>query len=36
VVRTDEPVRLQVDGDLIGERTEVVFTAVPDALKVVV
>jgi diacylglycerol kinase family enzyme len=36
VVRAEEPVRLQVDGDLIGERTEVVFTAVPDALKVVV
>ncbi|WP_133852765.1 diacylglycerol/lipid kinase family protein [Labedaea rhizosphaerae] len=36
VVRAEEPARLQVDGDLIGERTEVVFTSVPDALNVVV
>jgi diacylglycerol kinase family enzyme len=33
-VRCDQPVRLQLDGDLIGERTLVEFTAVPDALTV--
>ncbi|MCG8916114.1 diacylglycerol kinase family lipid kinase [Actinokineospora sp. PR83] len=36
VVTSAEPVRLQCDGDLLGERKRVVFTAVPDALTVVV
>jgi diacylglycerol kinase family enzyme len=35
-VTSEEPVRVQCDGDLIGERTSVVFTAVPRALTVVV
>ena len=35
-VRTQEPVGLQLDGDYLGERTEVDFTAVPSALRVVV
>jgi diacylglycerol kinase family enzyme len=35
VVTTEEPVRLQCDGDLIGERRSVEFTAVPRALTVV-
>jgi diacylglycerol kinase family enzyme len=33
-VRCDQPVRLQLDGDLIGERTLVEFTAVANALTV--
>ncbi len=33
-VSSDTPVRLQVDGDLIGDRTAVEFLAVPDALRV--
>ncbi|MET0134487.1 MAG: diacylglycerol kinase family protein [Kibdelosporangium sp.] len=35
-VTAEEPVRLQVDGDLIGERTNVEFTSVPKALVVAV
>lgn len=35
-VTAEEPVRLQVDGDLIGERTNVEFTSVPRALVVAV
>jgi diacylglycerol kinase family enzyme len=35
-VTTDEPVRLQCDGDFIGERTSVEFRSVPSALTVVV
>jgi diacylglycerol kinase family enzyme len=35
-VRTDEPLALQVDGDHLGERSEVEFLAVPKALRVVV
>ena len=35
-VTTDEPVRVQCDGDLIGERTNVEFRSVPRALTVVV
>jgi diacylglycerol kinase family enzyme len=35
-VTAEEPVRLQVDGDLVGERTNVEFTSVPKALTVVV
>lgn len=35
-IHSKEPVNLQVDGDLVGERTDVVFTSVPDALTVVV
>lgn len=34
-VSSDIPVRFQVDGDLIGERTSVDFSSVPDALRVV-
>lgn len=34
-VTTRQPVRLQCDGDLIGERTRVDFQAVPDVLSVV-
>ncbi|MEV4319219.1 diacylglycerol kinase family protein [Actinocrispum sp. NPDC049592] len=33
-VTAEEPVRLQVDGDLVGERTNVEFTSVPKALRV--
>jgi len=33
-VTAEEPVRLQVDGDLVGERTNVEFTSVPQALRV--
>jgi diacylglycerol kinase family enzyme len=33
-VTAEEPVRLQVDGDLVGERTNVEFTSVPKALTV--
>ncbi|OLR90399.1 diacylglycerol/lipid kinase family protein [Actinokineospora bangkokensis] len=36
VVRAAEPVRVQCDGDLLGERALVRFTAVPDALAVAV
>ncbi|PPK69855.1 diacylglycerol kinase family protein [Actinokineospora auranticolor] len=36
VVSAPEPVRLQCDGDLIGERTRVEFTSVPSALTVAV
>ncbi|WP_018682294.1 diacylglycerol/lipid kinase family protein [Actinokineospora enzanensis] len=36
LVTAPEPVRLQCDGDLIGERTRVEFTAVPGALTVAV
>ncbi|MBP2322897.1 diacylglycerol kinase family enzyme [Kibdelosporangium banguiense] len=35
-VTAEEPVRLQVDGDLVGERTNVEFTSVPKALVVAV
>jgi diacylglycerol kinase family enzyme len=35
-LRSDVPVRLQVDGDHLGERSEVEFVAVPAALRVVV
>ncbi len=35
-VRSDEPVALQLDGDHLGERSEVEFLAVPEALRVVV
>jgi diacylglycerol kinase family enzyme len=35
-VTSAEPVNLQVDGDLLGERTEVEFTSVPGAMTVVV
>jgi diacylglycerol kinase family enzyme len=35
-VSSETPVRVQCDGDLIGERTSVEFTAVPKALSVVV
>ena len=31
-----EPLRLQVDGDCLGERTEIEFSSVPDALRVAV
>ena len=36
VVRADVPTAFQVDGDDLGDRTEVVFRSVPDALDVVV
>lgn len=36
VVSSPDPVRLQCDGDLIGERTRVEFTSVPGALSVAV
>jgi diacylglycerol kinase family enzyme len=36
MVSSETPVRVQCDGDLIGERTSVEFTAVPKALTVVV
>ncbi|MDQ6649388.1 MAG: diacylglycerol kinase family lipid kinase [Actinomycetota bacterium] len=35
-LRADRPLALQVDGDYLGERETVTFTAVPDALRVVV
>jgi diacylglycerol kinase family enzyme len=35
-VTAEEPVRLQVDGDLVGERTSVEFTSIPRALVVAV
>jgi diacylglycerol kinase family enzyme len=35
-VSSETPVQVQCDGDLIGERTSVEFTAVPKALNVVV
>ncbi|HXV94607.1 MAG TPA: diacylglycerol kinase family protein [Pseudonocardia sp.] len=35
-VRSEEPVALQLDGDHLGERSEVEFVAVPEALRVVV
>ncbi|MFB9904826.1 diacylglycerol/lipid kinase family protein [Allokutzneria oryzae] len=35
-VTCENPVKLQVDGDLLGERTEVRFTSVPAALQVAV
>lgn len=35
-VTADEPVNFQVDGDLVGQRTEVEFRSVPNALTVVV
>ncbi|GEL20760.1 diacylglycerol/lipid kinase family protein [Pseudonocardia asaccharolytica] len=35
-IHTDEPRALQVDGDHLGERSEVEFVAVPEALRVVV
>ena len=35
-ITSDEPVNLQVDGDHLGERSDVEFVAVPDALRVVV
>lgn len=35
-VRADAPAPLQVDGDYLGDRTEVTFTSVPRALRVVV
>jgi diacylglycerol kinase family enzyme len=33
-VLSDEPVPLQVDGDLVGDHTDVTFVSVPDALRV--
>ena len=36
VLRADRPLAFQVDGDDLGDRTEVVFRAVPRALDVVV
>jgi diacylglycerol kinase family enzyme len=36
VVTAEGPVQLQCDGDLIGERTRVEFTSVPDALTVAI
>jgi diacylglycerol kinase family enzyme len=33
-VLSDEPVPLQVDGDLVGDRTDVTFVSVPEALRV--
>jgi diacylglycerol kinase family enzyme len=36
VLRGDRPLAFQVDGDDLGDRTEVVFRAVPRALDVVV
>jgi diacylglycerol kinase family enzyme len=35
-VTSDQPVAFQVDGDFLGERTQVAFTSVPKALRVVV
>ncbi len=35
-ITSDEPVNLQVDGDHLGQRSDVEFVAVPDALRVVV
>ena len=35
-VRTEEPVALQLDGDHLGERSDVEFVSVADALRVVV
>ncbi len=35
-VRADGPTGLQVDGDYLGERTEVTFRSVPDAVRLVV
>jgi diacylglycerol kinase family enzyme len=35
-VRSDRPLALQLDGDHVGDRREVEFVAVPDALRVVV
>ncbi len=35
-VRSEEPIGFQVDGDYLGKRTKVIFTSIPDALKVVV
>lgn len=35
-VLSDEPVPLQVDGDLVGDRTDVTFVSVPGALRVAV
>lgn len=36
VVRTEQPMALQVDGDYVGDRTQVRFTSIPSALRVVV
>lgn len=36
VVRATEPIALQVDGDYVGERTQVRFTAMASALRVIV
>ncbi len=36
IVRSSEPLGFQADGDYLGKRTKVVFTSVPDALRVVV
>jgi diacylglycerol kinase family enzyme len=33
-LRALRPMALQVDGDYVGERTKVTFSAVPDALRV--
>src|SRR5688572_9242182 len=33
-LRSSRPLAFQVDGDYLGERTKVAFTAVPDALRV--
>lgn len=35
-VRSARPIGLQVDGDYLGKRTEVVFSSVPDAIRVLV
>ena len=35
-VRSSRPIGFQVDGDFLGKRTEVVFSSVPDAIRVLV
>src|SRR5262249_33835907 len=35
-LRSDRPLGFQVDGDYLGEREQVTFTAVPEALRVVI
>ncbi|WP_026875156.1 diacylglycerol/lipid kinase family protein [Jiangella gansuensis] len=34
-LRADDPLPVQVDGDYIGERTEIILTSVPNALRIV-
>ncbi|HSY14949.1 MAG TPA: diacylglycerol kinase family protein [Jatrophihabitantaceae bacterium] len=36
ILHADEPVMLQVDGDLIGPRREVTFRSVPDAIRIMI